>query len=266
MRLRLWGTGLAVLTSVAVGAPAAHAAPPPSNDHQAGATSITALPFNDTVDTSRATTDADDDALNAQCGAPVTNGSVWYSFTAPAGVDGIVVDVSQSSFSAGAIIAESDGSGGWIVVGCGPGTTGAAVFEDGDYAILAFSDTPGVTGGTLRISVDTATIPTLDLTVNPRGKVDKYGNALVSGTVTCSGGDFTDIYVSVQQAVGRFTVSGDGFAGTGCDGTTQPWTAVVTPYNGKFAGGKAASFTSAFSCGAFFCADGYVEAPIRLSK
>ena len=266
MRLRLWGTGLAVLTSMAVGVPAAYAAPPPSNDHQSGATAITALPFSDTVDTSKASTDSDDDALNADCGAPVTNGSVWYSFTAPAGVDGIVVDVSQSNYSAGAIIAQSDGNGGWFVVGCGPGTTGAAVSEGADYAILAFSDTPGVTGGSLQITVDSATIPTLDLTVSSRGKVDRYGNALISGTVTCSGGDFTDIYVSLKQYVGRIAISGDGFAGTGCDGTTQPWTALVTPYNGKFAGGKAAAFTSAFSCGAVFCADGYIEGSIRLSK
>lgn len=265
MRLRLWGTGLAVLTSFAIGVPAASAAAP-SNDTEAGATTIAALPFSETVDTSQATTDADDTAINAQCGAPVTNGSVWYSFTAPAGIDGIVVDVSQSDFNAGAIIAEADGSGGWVVDGCGPGTTGASVSPGVVYAILAFSDTPGVTGGTLRITVDGATIPTLDLTVNPKGKVDRYGNALISGTVTCSGGDFTDLFVSLKQAVGRFAITGDGFSGTGCDGSTQQWSALVTPYNGKFAGGKAVSFTYAFSCGAVFCTDGYVERAIKLSR
>lgn len=254
----------AALASVGVASPAFAAAP--GNDTLAGATAIGVLPFSEVVDTSDATTDADDAALNAQCGAPVTNGSVWYTFTAPADVDGITVDVSQSSFSAGAIIAESDGNGGWYVVACGPGTTGSYVYEGGQYAILAFSDTPGVTGGSLDISINAATVPQVSLTVNPKGKVDRYGNALISGTVTCSGGDFADLYVSLRQAVGRFAINGDGWVGSGCDGSTQPWTAIVTPYDGKFAGGKAASFTFAFSCGSAFCADSYLEQTIKLSR
>jgi hypothetical protein len=239
----------------------------PGNDTQAGATLIGALPFADTVDTSEATTDAQDAALNADCGAPVTNGSVWYSYTAPAGVDGIVVDVSASNFSAGALIAASDGSGGWYVVACGPGATGSYVYEGGEYAILAFSDTPGVTGGTLQLTVEQASVPTVDLTVNPRGKVDRYGNAVLSGTVRCSGGDFLEIGTSLKQPVGRFAVQGDGWvSGPACDGALHSWSAVVVPYNGKFAGGKAASFTWAFSCGEVFCGDSYVEQTVRLSK
>jgi hypothetical protein len=259
----------AVLASVALGSvwvttPAFAAVP--GNDTLGGATAITSLPFSQELSTTDATTDSDDAALNADCGAPVTNGSVWYTFTAPAGANGLVVDVSQSSFSAGVIIAESDNNGGWYVDNCGPGGTGTTLSEGVQYTILAFSDTPGVTGGTLRITAELATVPQVSVTVNPKGKVDKYGNALISGTATCSGGDFLDLESSLRQAVGRFAITGDAFTETTCNGSTVPWTAVVYPYNGKFAGGKAASFTWAFSCGAVFCGDGYVEQVVRLSK
>lgn len=239
----------------------------PGNDTAAGATVVTALPFSETVDTTEATTDTDDSALNASCGAPVTNGSIWYAYTSPAtGVDGIVVDVSQSSFSAGAIIAQDNGSGGWDVVACGPGATGTAVLPETAYRILAFSDTAGVTGGQLAISITAATIPTISLTVSPKGKVDRYGNALISGTVTCTEGNFVDLGTSLRQAVGRFAIVGDGYTFDSCTGGEQPWSVTVVPSNGKFAGGKAASFTWGFTCGAAFCAEGYAEQLIRLSR
>lgn len=233
----------------------------PSNDTQAGATPIAALPFSTTIDTSEATTDAADTALNDQCGAPVTNGSVWFSYTAPTGVTGLLVDVSASTFSAGVIIAEN-GS----VIACGPGATGTRVTEGSTYSILAFSDTPGVTGGSLRLRAEQASVPEVSLTVDPRGKVDRFGNAILSGSYTCTGGDFLDLFTSLKQPVGRFAVQGDGFLSAACDGVPHRWSVVVTPYNGKFAGGKSASFTFAFSCGTVFCAEAYTEQTVRLSR
>jgi len=255
----------AVLLAGLVGAVPALAAVP-ANDTAGGAVAISSLPFSDTVDVSQATTDADDAELNSQCGAPVTDNSVWYTFTPGADVQGIVVDVSSSDFSAGALIAEPDGSGGWFVDACGPGATGTTVFEGVTYRILAFSDTPGAPASTLRISVDAATVPSVDVTVNPKGKVDRFGNALISGTYTCSGGDFFSLSSSLKQSVGRFAVLGDGYYDGDCDGSSHPWSAVVVPNNGKFAGGKAASFTYAFSCGVISCAESYKEQSIRLSR
>ena len=108
MRVR---TGALVVTTAVVtaltGTPTAFAAVP-SNDTSAGATPVVALPFSATIDTSGATTDAEDAALNAQCGAPVTERSVWFTYTAGPGVDGIYVDVSQSGYLGGAIIAEPE--------------------------------------------------------------------------------------------------------------------------------------------------------------
>lgn len=49
----------------------------PTNDTIANATPITSVPFTDTFDSTGATTGAEDAAINATCGAPVTNVSVW---------------------------------------------------------------------------------------------------------------------------------------------------------------------------------------------
>jgi hypothetical protein len=57
-------------------------AAPPANDSPSGATLIDALPFSDTVTIDEATTEALDATLNAGCGAPATEGSVWYRFVA----------------------------------------------------------------------------------------------------------------------------------------------------------------------------------------
>ena len=249
-----------------VGAAPAWAAAP-SNDTVAGAVTISSLPFDSTVDVSDATTDALDATLNEQCGAPATLGSVWYTYSAPAGVAGVVLDVSQSSYSSGVIVAEPDGIGGYVVDVCGPGTVGFQTQEGTTYTILAFNDTVGSTGGFIRLQAEAAIVPTLTLAVNPTGKVDRYGNALISGTYTCSGAEWVSLDASVTQRVGRFAIQGDGFTGSEvCDGASYAWSVLVTPYNGKFAGGKAVTVTYAFGCGALFCADSFASQTVRLSR
>src|SRR5690349_23394335 len=62
-------------------ATAASAAPAP-NDTAAAATVVSSLPTTISQDTTGATTDATDAALNANCGAPFTNASVWFKYTA----------------------------------------------------------------------------------------------------------------------------------------------------------------------------------------
>ena len=95
--VRLVLATLIALGALGVAAPPALAAAP-GNDTFGGATQA-ALGFSQQLDTTEATTDADDAQLNASCGAPATDASVWYSFT---GSDaGVVVDVSQSDYSAG---------------------------------------------------------------------------------------------------------------------------------------------------------------------
>lgn len=256
--------GVAIGMAVPLASPAFAAAP--INDTFEGAAVINALPFDDTLDTSNATTDTNDSDLNAQCGAPVTNGSVWYSYT-PAQDGAVVFDVSDSDYSSGVIVAEG-GPGNWYVDTCGPGAVGLPVYAGTTYYALAFSDTPGVTGGHLVFHAEDAPPPpSLELSVNSKGKVDRYGNAVVSGTLTCTNSDFTEIEADLYQPVGRFAITGSGFTGdVTCDGTAQPWSAVVVPNNGKFSGGKAATFTFAFGCGPIFCSDTFLSQNVKLSK
>src|ERR671913_1642919 len=146
-------TALLTLTTVVATAAPALAAPP-SNDTYAGRTIVASVPFTQTLDTTEATTDADDVELNAQCGAPATDASVWYQVTAQAD-GGLVVDVSESSFSAGAIVATGS-PGNWTVVTCGPGAVGWTAVAGETYTILVFDDQGdgGGNGGVLNVTID----------------------------------------------------------------------------------------------------------------
>ena len=102
----------------------------PSNDLYGNATLITSLPYDQTLDTTQATTDATDAEANANCGAPVTLASVWYDFQ-PASDGGFVVDVSASSYSAGVIVV-SGSPGSFVLEACGPGAV--AFFGTGFFS------------------------------------------------------------------------------------------------------------------------------------
>src|SRR5919106_5531136 len=194
-------TGLAagmlmfVQTSTAVTAP-------PSNDTFGGAT-VVSLGFSEQLDTTEATTDADDAQLNATCGAPATDASVWYAFTAAAD-GGVVIDVSQSDYSAGVLVGIGT-QGNLDTVACGPGTVGFFAAAGTTYYVLAIDDQfdGGGNGGTLRISFNEAPPPpTVDIVVDPVGTVDpRTGVAELTGTYTCTNADFIDVFGDVSQAV-----------------------------------------------------------------
>jgi hypothetical protein len=253
------------LGALGVSAPAALAAPP-DNDTFGGATPAT-LGFSEVIDTTEATTDADDAQLNESCGAPATDASVWYSF---AGSDtGVVVDVSQSNYSAGVLVGVGS-QGNLLTEACGPGAVGFFAAAGTTYYVLAIDDQfdGSGNGGSLNISFNEAPPPpTVDITVNPFGKVNaRTGVATISGTYTCSNGDFIDVFVDARQNVGRFTVVGFGefFDFDTCDGESRTWSADVFPDNGKFAGGKTMTLAFAFACGSFECAEGFAEQTVRL--
>ncbi len=243
------------------------AAAPPTNDTFAGATPAT-VGFSEELDTTEATTDADDAQLNATCGAPATDASVWYAFSVPADT-GVIVDVSASSYSAGVLVGVGT-QGNLTTVVCGPGTVTFFATAGVTYYVLAIDDQfdGGGNGGTLRISFNpTPPPPTVDITVDRFGRVDaRTGVATITGTYTCTNGDYITVYGEARQDFGRFTVRG-GFSffefGT-CDGTTRSWSADVFPENGKFAGGKAMTVTFAYSCGPFECAQDFEEQTVQL--
>ena len=160
-----------VLASAAVAAllvPAtalAAVAAPPNNDTVSGARTIASTPKTITQDTTSATTDAVDSRLNASCGAPATNGSVWFRYVDTTG-KGLVVDTSASDYTTGVIIVAGNPSSGGSLVACGPEVAAATGAAGTTYFVMAFSDTVGVTGGQLTATFAPAPPPpTATLTV-----------------------------------------------------------------------------------------------------
>lgn len=253
------------LSALGVSAPAAFAAAP-SNDLFANAT-VASVGFSETIDTTQATTDADDAQLNSSCGAPATDASVWYAIQ---GTDQtVIVDVSASDYSAGVLVGVGS-QGNLATVSCGPGAVAFYAASGTTYYVLAIDDqTDGSgNGGSLNISfTEIPPSPSLNITVKPSGTVNtRTGVARISGTYTCSSADFLDVVVDARQPVGRFTILGSGefFDFNTCDGASHNWTANVVPVNGKFAGGKTMTVTIAYACGAFECSSGYVEQKVQL--
>lgn len=258
-------TGFLLILSLAFAAPVLAA--PPSNDVYAGREPI-AVGDDLTLDTSEATTDADDEELNIPCGAPAMDASVWYEFTATADAF-IAIDVSESDYAAGVFVALGS-PGSFEVLGCGPGATFFEAVAGETYAVLAMDDQSdgGGNGGTLRIQMEEIPPPPeVTITLDPSGRFNPDGSATISGTVTCSEApvEFTFIDVFVQQAVGRLRISGYGFIeGFTCDGTTQAWSADVFGDNGIFKGGKALSVSFGVACGEFLCGEGFDERIVQL--
>ena len=139
------------------------------------------------------------------------------------------------------------------------------------YYVLAIDDQfdGGGNGGLLSISFnEIPPPPTVDITVNRYGTVNgRTGVATISGTYTCTNGDFIEVFVDARQNIGvRSAVLGFGgfFDFDTCDGAPHSWSADIFPQNGKFAGGKTMTLTFAFSCGTFECGFGFVEQTVKL--
>jgi len=239
----------------------------PTNDTYPNRTVIGAVPFAETVDTTTATTDGDDVDINATCGAPATDASVWYQLTAI--TDGaIIVDVGASSYSAGVLVA-TGGPGAWTIETCGPGAVIFPTTAGQTYAILAIDDQDdgGGNGGTLQISVTEAPPPpSIDVTIDPIAHLNpQAGSITVTGRVTCTGqAEFAFLDTQLRQQVGRFTIIGFGFADVVCDGVTHQWSAEVVSENGKFSGGKAADATFAVACGPILCGIDYEQRQVKV--
>jgi hypothetical protein len=226
----------------------------PSNDTYAGRTVVGALPFTESLDTTEATTDADDAELNAQCGAQATDASVWYEVTAP--VDGgLQIRTFFSTYSVSVIVA-TGGPGNWTVVACGSDVIDFPATAGTTYTILVFDDQfdEGGNGGGLRLSIGV-----VDVTVNRSATFNsRTGSATVSGTQLCtsewSGVNF--LQITLTQQAGRFTVRGFAFFEPGevvCDDTRHSWSIEVLPDSGKFQGGKAAITAFAYICEEYGC-------------
>jgi hypothetical protein len=258
-------SSLVLLFTIAFASPVLAA--PPSNDTYAGRTVIGTLPFSESLDTTEATTDADDTELNAECGAPSTDASVWYELTPTTDLT-VLVDVSGSDYPAGVLVGTGS-PGSFSIVSCGPGGTAFFAETNVTYAILVIDDQSdgGGNGGTLNITVDEAPPPpTIDVTVDPIGTFSSSGTATISGTVVCDAdAEFAFIDVQLRQRVGRLFIDGFGGSEIFCDGTVQPWSVEVSG-NGLYKGGMATASVFAYACNAFTCGEDFEERSIKLRR
>jgi hypothetical protein len=250
---RLMGLMTAAASVIVLSTAPANAAAPPSHDTIGGAKAITTVPFSETVDTTEATTDDEDAAVNTTCGAPATNGSVWYTIEASA--PAYVVDVAQSDFAPGVIVATGT-PGNLTLVTCGPRSVGFEATPGEKYYLMAFSADPAVVGGKLAIEVTASDPPPkVSMNVNDVGKVNpKTGTATISGTFTCIGSaDFTVVQGRLSQEQSGGNVLGD-FEQTTlpCSGTVK-WSVEVTPESGKFKRGLAATIALSAGCNRVGC-------------
>jgi hypothetical protein len=258
---------VAALLLAPMGASTALAAPP-GNDVPSGALAVS-VPSTVVQDTSEATTDSLDAALNGQCGAPVTNGSVWFTYTDTTG-EGLLVDVSGSDFAAGVIIVAGEPTTDSSIVTCGPDYAAVSGGVGTTYYVMAFSDTAGIIGGNLVANFSALPPPPEStLTVDPRATAYRDGSLLLRGTYSCTNADgySSDVEGTVTQTVGRLKIEGYfSVYPLECDGAVHPWEAIVTSSNGLFAGGKATSVAVTFACGLFECTGTEVVQKLRVTR
>jgi hypothetical protein len=239
--------------------------PVPANDTIFHAAPLTRLPFHATLDTTGATTDANDAQANQSCGAPATGNTVWYKFT-PGLSHNLFFDASRSDYPAGFLIATAS-EGALTTVACGPVFVTAALQPHTTYFIMIFDFTGGG-GGTLRLNVGNA--PTVALGVQKYAHIDSHGVVRVTGTYSCAGATHLHISGSLFEIVGDKVPSGNfdtlGVPAAHCDRGRHAWTGLVLPSgNAHFAPGKAAAFTSAQACGRIACAFANTTTVVQLT-
>ena len=264
-KVRLGVAIVAAAALVPLSASAAFAAPP-ANDTPDGATAVS---LGDTVkeDTTQATTDDLDAQLNQVCGAPFTNGSVWFTYTAAA--DGnVVLDMSQSDFTGGFMVFQGDPSQQSFLT-CGPEVVAFAATADTSYSIVAFSDTD-VVGGNLVMTVDKAPpAPKIKVTVDNAGLAFKDGTAQLSGTFMCKNAQFLDLQGQLTQIWRRVKIQGflfKEFPGTKSDGRLHSWNRTAVSDNGLYAAGPATVSMFDFACGVIFCNEVDITRKVTLHK
>lgn len=239
-------------------------AAPPANDVMTGAI-VATIGFHEVLDTTEATTDADDDQLDQSCIAPALDASVWYVFEGTGTY--VVVNVRESSYSA-ALLVGVGSPGNLETVDCGPDFATFYAEPRTTYYILAIDDQfdGGGNGGTLNISFSEIPPPTINFTVNRLGTFNRLtGVATISGTYTCTGSEFSNeqsvlIVLLVNQNIGQSKnaygqgLFKDSHSDT-CDGTPHDWSIDVVPGAefGGFRGGKIYVRIATETCHEFGC-------------
>jgi hypothetical protein len=225
-------------------------AAPPANDEFAGAVAIS-LGEHVTLDTSEATTNPGDEALNANCGAPATNASVWYVYS-PTADKKVALDMTASSYSGGFMVFKGTPTPNRLIA-CGPEVVGLRAHAGKNYYIMVFSDTD-VNGGMLDLTLTKAPKPHAHVTVAKHGVAFHGGAARIHGTYSCTHADsFAELDATLHQRAGRVKVHAEAFFGPRCNGKSHRWSARVVSPDATFAAGRATAKVLIASCGLVEC-------------
>jgi hypothetical protein len=228
---------------------------PPPNDTVQGAVSIPTFPGADYADTTYASTEPIDDALNAGCGAPATEASVWFALPGLT-FEPVLIDTTASSYSTTILLATGTPDA-LTLVACGHGTLTVPFPARAWVAVV--DDVPGGTnGGSLVLAIGDPNAPSINLSVDSVGGFDAAtGVATLRGTTTCSGiGVADDLFGTARQDRGRPSAVEGGFRSftpIPCDGLPHRWSHEVFPNPGdKFTGGPAKVSVVEFACFDYF--------------
>jgi hypothetical protein len=229
----------------------------PANDTIGGATVIPSLPFGDEEDTFLATSDADDVQVNATCGQPSTDASVWYVFTAGPNDTSVLFDTSGSGpFSDFGIIIATGSPGALTTLVCGIGAAAAPTSPGTTYYVLV-SKAFGGHGERLQLNVSpTPPPPAIDASFDARGEVDHLGVAYLSGTYVCTSASLASIGAHVTQ--NKRSGNLNGFTEPfNCDGLRHAFrtTAIENAgdVEGRFVPGKVEVQFSSRACNVLEC-------------
>lgn len=262
MRVRRLLTSATVAVALVPLATGPANAAPPDNDEYAGA-----IPVNlgDTVtqDTSEATTNAGDDTLNENCGAPFTNASVWYTYT-PDTDTKTLINAGESDFGAGLMVFKGTPTADSLRT-CGPEAVGLNAKAGKTYYIMVFSDNE-VNGGNMVLSLSEAPTPKVHVTVDKSGLAfhGGAGAARVHGTYRCTHADFAFVGALLTQRAGRLKIKGESDTLARCNGKTHHWSARVVSPVGYYAAGKTKVKAVAIACGPLECRRDVADRRVQL--
>jgi len=237
-------------------------AAPPGNDVPAGAV---ALHRGDHVvqDTTEATTDALDEAVNENCGAPETNASVWYQYS-PVKDRRVVLNASHSSYSTGVMAFKGLPTPDSLVA-CGPGAAALHAKAGKTYYFMVFSDSP-VIGGTLDMRFTKAFPPHVRVSVAKRGVAFHGGAAQIHGTYFCEHGEaFAFSSAHLFQRAGRLKIQADSEKGIRCNARRHHWSARLVSPIATYARGDAVAKVRIFACGLLVCRQDATSRHIHLA-
>jgi len=239
----------------------ASAAAPPGNDEPQGAVK---LHVGERVvqNTTKATTTAEDEALNANCGAPATNASVWYKFHARVARK-VVLDMTASSYSGGMLIFKGTPTAKSLV-NCGPDAVPLVARASKTYYIMVISDTD-VNGGKLVLTLKKAQPPVVRVSVASQGVAFRGGAARIQGSYFCKNGDSgARLNSHLFQLAGRLKIQAHSGQGLRCDATRHRWSARLVSPTGTYAPGHALATVRIIACGVFVCRHDIARRHIQL--